>query len=270
MFDQIAIIADTVMTGSLQGKVAIVTGGSSGIGQACAARFAAEGADVVIADLQSGQTTIAEVESHGRRALFVPTDVTDERACQQLVRRAADEMGRVDVVVAAAGVVSAFDGNAESADDSLIGIAMDSFMHVLNVNLIGVMLTNRAAARQMVEQGEGGAIVNLASTACSLPKAGAGPYCVSKAGVAMVTKVLALELADFGVRVNAVAPGPVRTPMLDRVEADPRFSWKPDILPMKRVGTPEEVASTCLFLATGESSFFTGQVLFPAGGQFTG
>lgn len=258
------------MAGSLQHKVAIVTGGSSGIGRACADRFAAEGADVVIADLQDGEATIERVESHGQRALFVRTDVTDERACQQLVHRTVEQMGRVDVAVAGAGIVSALGVHGDSSDGSLTEIGMEDFLAVLNVNLIGVLLTNRAVARQMAAQGDGGAIVNLASTACNLPKAGAGPYCVSKAGVAMVTKVLALELADFGIRVNAVGPGPVRTPMLDRVEADSRFPWEPDVLPMNRVGTADEVASTCLFLASAESSFFTGQVLFPAGGQFTG
>jgi 3-oxoacyl-[acyl-carrier protein] reductase len=130
------------------------------------------------------------------------------------------------------------------------------------------MMTDRALARQMLAQGNGGSIINIASSAAKIPVAGASPYCVSKAGVFMLTKVMGLELAESGIRVNAVGPGFTRTPMWD-VEEGPAYQWAMSITPMHRNGTPDEQANACLFLASDQSSFFTGQMLHPAGGQFT-
>jgi 3-oxoacyl-[acyl-carrier protein] reductase len=132
------------------------------------------------------------------------------------------------------------------------------------------MLTDRALARAMLEHGTAGSIINIASSAGRIPLAGASSYCVSKAGVIMLTKVLALELAQTGIRVNAVGPGYTTTPMWDVEEGSAPYDFAMSITPMGRFGTPEEQAAACLFLASDESSFFTGQTLHPAGGQFTG
>ena len=261
----------------LTGKVAVITGGASGIGQACAVQFARAGADIMVGDVQHAGETVALVEQAGRRCLAVKTDTTSEAECDGLVEAAVNEFGHVDVGVAAAGVATAAGRSnvqARAIDPQaghVVQLQTDEFLRVLDVNLVGVMMTCRALARQMLAQGTGGSIVTIASTAAKIPLAGAAPYCASKAGVAMLTKVLALELADRGVRVNAVGPGYTATPMVAGLEADEHaLDLAMSITPMRRLGTPEEVASACLFLAGDESTYFTGQMLHPAGGQFTG
>jgi NAD(P)-dependent dehydrogenase (short-subunit alcohol dehydrogenase family) len=259
---------------ALQGRVAVITGGASGIGRATAVRFAEEGADVVIGDLAPGDEAVALVEKAGRRAHYVRTDTTSEADCDALVAAAVAEFGRVDVGVASAGISSATSNaerraRLESDAGHVVNVDTDAFRRVLDVNVLGVMMTDRALARQMLAQGEGGSIINIASTAGKIPLAGASPYCVSKAGVWMLTKVMALELATTGIRVNAVGPGYTTTPMWDVPEDSPQHRHAMSITPMGRNGTPAEQAAACLFLATAESSFMTGQILHPAGGQFT-
>lgn len=152
----------------------------------------------------------------------------------------------------------------------VVKLGTEAFRRVLDVNVLGVVHTDRALARQMLAQGTGGSIVNIASSAARIPLSGAAPYCVSKAGVWMLTKVLGLELARSGVRVNAIGPGYTATPMVEGLEDDEAaFELAMGITPMNRLGTPEEIAAACRFLASTESSFFTGQMLHPAGGQFT-
>jgi glucose 1-dehydrogenase len=261
------------MTDALKGKVAVITGGASGIGQATAVRFAEEGADVVIADLQPGDETIRFVEKVGGRAIYIRTDTTNEADCDAMVASAVQEFGHVDVGVAAAGVASIVEdgstGSTEADAGHIINMITENFRKVMEINVIGVMQTDRALARQMLKQGTGGSIVNIASTAAKIPLAGASPYCTSKAGVHMLTKVMALELAETGIRVNAVGPGYTRTPMWDVPEDTPAGQWAMSITPMRRNGRPEEQAAAILFLASDEASFVTGQMLHPAGGQFT-
>jgi glucose 1-dehydrogenase len=261
------------MADALKDKVAVITGGASGIGRACAARFAQEGADVVIADIQDGSETVGLVEEAGRRAIYVRTDTTREAECDAMVQAAVDAFGHVDVGVASAGV-AAISSNGEVSTEAdaghVVKLLAADFARVMEINVLGVMLTGRALARQMLAQGTGGSIVNIASSAAKIPVAGASPYCVSKAGVWMLTKVMGLELAETGIRVNAVGPGFTRTPMWDVAEDSPEHQWAMSITPMHRNGTPDEQANACLFLASDESSFFTGQILHPAGGQFTG
>lgn len=261
----------------LSGKVAVITGGASGIGQACAARFAREGADIVIGDIQSGDETVRLVEEAGQRCRFVETDTTSESDCDELVRAAVDAFGHVDVGVAAAGVASAAGPSnvqtraVDREAGHVVHLDTEEFRRVIDINLVGVTMTCRAMARQMLAQGTGGSIVTIASTAAKIPLAGAAAYCASKAGVAMLTRVMATELADRGIRVNAVGPGYTATPMVEGLERDhAAFDLAMSITPMGRLGTPEEVAATCLFLTSEESSYFTGQMLHPAGGQFTG
>jgi NAD(P)-dependent dehydrogenase (short-subunit alcohol dehydrogenase family) len=141
---------------------------------------------------------------------------------------------------------------------------------VLNVNLTGVMMCDRAAARHMIENG-GGSIINIASGAAKIPIAGAAEYCVSKAGVWMLTKVLAIEIARHNVRVNAIGPGFIETPMTASMRADEqRKQAIVNSVPLGRLGQPEDIANAALFLASDESSYFTGEILFPDGGMFTG
>ncbi|MGD9755137.1 MAG: SDR family NAD(P)-dependent oxidoreductase [Acidimicrobiia bacterium] len=265
------------MADRLAGKVAVITGGASGIGAACARRFAAEGADIVIADLDAERAapTVADVEAAGRRARFVRTDTSLEADNVAMADAAMEAFGRLDCLVAAAGIanadyVSGQDSTATSARDVLRQPLAD-WERVLAVNLTGVMLSDRAIAARMIEAGNGGAIVNIASSAAAIPLRGGADYCVSKAGVWMLTKVLALELVGHGIRVNAIGPGFIETPMTTVMRTDPAGeAMMKRMTPMRRLGQPEEIASTALFLVSEDSSYLTGQLLFPNGGMFVG
>jgi NAD(P)-dependent dehydrogenase (short-subunit alcohol dehydrogenase family) len=270
-----------VNEGRLAGKVALITGGSSGIGRACAQRYAEEGADIVIADrdVSRGRTVVEEIKaSCNGQAVFVEVDVSREESVEEMADRAIREFGRIDTVLAAAGISNAAyvsgETRAHDADfDSrqLINVALADWQRVLAVNLTGVMLTDRAVARRMIAQGRAGTIVNIASTAARVALPGAADYCVSKAGVAMLTHVLAIELIPKNIRVNAIGPGFVATPMTQAMqEDDARRQMMIDMTPMGRVGTPMEMANTALFLACDESSYTTGATLYPNGGMFVG
>lgn len=286
----------------LAGKVAVVTGGASGIGRACALRFAAEGADVLVADidLERGPGVVAEVEAAGRAALFAQTDTASEEACEAMADAAVERFGRIDILVAAAGLAhgasrrgaqpsaaqpSATQQRAKSpagasrrpraATDweagALLNKSLRSWERLLAVNLTGVMLSDRAVARRMIKGGAPGSIINLSSAAAFLPFRGIGDYCVSKAGVWMLTKVLANELARHEIRVNALGPGLVDTPMAATILDDEVASKQiRDITPMKRFAQPEEIAAAALFLASDESAYVTGEMLSVDGGMFTG
>jgi glucose 1-dehydrogenase len=259
------------MAGRLAGKVALITGGGSGIGRACVRRFAAEGAAVCVADRDraGADETIRQLDGAGGRGLAIAVDTTDEAACDAMVRQCVDALGAVDVLVAAAGV-----GSPRPADAfqpfTVLEVPIEQFRAVIDVNLYGVLFSNRAVARWMLAAGRSGSIVNLASIMSRMPSPG-GAYSVSKAGVWMLTKCLARELASRGIRVNAIGPGFIETPMTAPLRADAQRSrWAMDLTPMGRYGTPEEVASTALFLASDEASYFTGELLHPAGGVFVG
>jgi NAD(P)-dependent dehydrogenase (short-subunit alcohol dehydrogenase family) len=261
------------MAGRLADKVALITGGGSGIGRACATRFAAEGAHVCVADLDltAATETARRVEAAGRKALALQVDTADEAANEAVVRGCVEALGGVDVLVAAAGIASPRQSTA-GADrpHTVLSIPTDRFRAVLDVNLYGVLFSNRAVARWMVEHGRRGSLVNLGSIMSKMPSPGAA-YSVSKAGVWMLTKCLAQELAPHGIRVNAIGPGFIETPMTAALRADDqRARWALAMTPMGRYGTPEEVASTALFLASDEASFFTGEILHPSGGVFLG
>jgi NAD(P)-dependent dehydrogenase (short-subunit alcohol dehydrogenase family) len=258
------------MAGRLAGKVALITGGGSGIGRACAIRFAEEGANVCAAD-RDGATaaeTARLVEAKGRKAFSLAVDTTDEPANDAMVARCVESLGGIDVLIAAAGV-----GSPRTASDqphTLLGISTEQFRAVIDVNLYGVLFSNRAVARWMVANHRAGSIVNLGSIMSKMPSAG-GAYSVSKAGVWMLTKALAQELAPQGIRVNAIGPGFIETPMTAALRGDAdRSRWAMNMTPMGRFGTPEEVASTALFLASDDAAFFTGEILHPSGGVFVG
>jgi len=272
------------MPGRMEGRRALVTGGASGIGAATAELFAAEGAAVVLADLdrQAGLAgeVVARIEGKGGTAWFQPVEVRDEAAVQGMVDAAVDRLGGVDAVVASAGVA----GHAEAQfGTGLLGTELAHWQFVLDVNLTGVMLTAQRAARWMVAHETPGTIVTLASSAAKL--SGLGAYSVSKAGLWMYTRGLAAELAPHRIRVNAIGPGLIWTPLVEeairRVMADPAiaaelterggaaglFGGNPlASIPLGRVGQPSDVAYTALFLSCDEGSYYTGALLHPDGG----
>jgi NAD(P)-dependent dehydrogenase (short-subunit alcohol dehydrogenase family) len=261
------------MAGRLADRIALITGGGSGIGRACARRFAEEGAKVCVADrdMAAAMETARQVDPKGRTALAVEVDTTSEAGNDAMVSRCVEQFGAVDVLVAAAGIGSPRRPNA-GADEplSLLSMPIEQFRMVLDVNLYGVLFSNRAVARWMVANHRGGSIVNLGSIMSRMPMIG-GAYSISKAGVWMLTKCLAMELAGHGIRVNAIGPGFIETPMTATLREDAtRSRWAMGMTPMRRYGTPEEIASTALFLASDEASYFTGELLHPSGGVFVG
>ncbi|MCL4147311.1 UNVERIFIED_CONTAM: hypothetical protein GTU68_019130, partial [Idotea baltica] len=248
----------------LADKVAVITGGASGIGRACARRFASEGARVVLGDINvdAAVEAAAQIEADGGTAHAVRLDAASPADNVAMIQAARDKYGRVDAVVAAAGLSHAGYVSDQSVDD---------WQRVMDVNLTGVMLVNQAAAKAMIDGGTPGTIVNIASVAAKVPLRGGADYCVSKAGVWMLTKAFALEMVDYDIRVNAIGPGFIETPMTARMGEDAEGAARMrGMTPMGRLGTVEEIASTALFLSTDQSSYTTGQILFPAGGMFAG
>jgi glucose 1-dehydrogenase len=242
------------------GQVAIVTGGGNGIGRACAEAFAGEGAAVAVADIdgEAGAAVVQAIEGTGGRAIFVETDVGDRAQAQRLVDRTLAELGRLDVLINNAGIIKTAD---------FLEISEADFDAVLRVNLKGVFLVGQAAARAMVRQGKG-AIVNMSSANAVLAIGNQVPYVTSKGAVNQLTKVMALALADKGVRVNAIGPGSILTDLLQVVMSDDAARRR--ILsrtPMGRCGEPSEVAKVALFLASDEASYITGQTIYPDGGR---
>ena len=241
-------------------QVVIVTGGAQGIGRACVEAFAAEGAAVVVADVdaQSGERTAAAIEAQGGRAAFIQTDVGDASQAQRLVDRTLAAFGRLDVLINNAGIIK----TAE-----FLEISEADFDAVLRVNLKGVFLVGQAAARAMVGQGKG-AIVNMSSANAVVAIANQVPYVTSKGAVNQLTKVMALALADKGVRVNAIGPGSILTDLLKVVMSDEAARRR--ILsrtPLGRCGEASEVAKVALFLASDDASYLTGQCIYPDGGR---
>ena len=266
-----------------EGKVAVVTGGASGMGRESSFRLAREGASVVVAGLpddERGTETVSLVEDVGGQAVYVGVDVTKEADCEAMAQAALDHFGRLDLCIAAAGISHAGYISGEVTEgEPLLGGAHRHAIHkpveywekVLAVNLTGVMLTNRAVARVMLAQGEGGAIVNISSGAAKAPIRGMADYCVSKAGVWMMTRCIALELAPAGIRVNTVAPGLIDTPMTLAVTTDEeRRQRRIESIPLNRLGEPADIAEAALFLLSDQSSYITGQILHSDGGVFVG
>jgi NAD(P)-dependent dehydrogenase (short-subunit alcohol dehydrogenase family) len=260
------------MVNELIGKVAIVTGGASGIGAGIVEKFLAEGARVVIADVERdrGETLAAQL---GGDVAFISTDVSKPEQVGALVAHTVESFGRLDVMVNNAGVSSKM--HRSFLDDDLA-----DFQRVMSVNVLGVMAGTRDAARQMATSG-GGSIINLSSIGGIQAGGGVMTYRASKAAVIMFTQSSAIELAHFDIRVNAIAPGSIPTPILasstsgktqeelERFEQKLRAQMRAD-RPLQREGTPEDVAEAALYLAGDRSRYVTGTVMRVDGGTAAG
>ena len=243
----------------LKDRIAVVTGAASGIGKAIAVAFAREGADIVVADKvakdRAGEV-LAGIKAHGRKSLFVQTDVSDEASVQAMAKAALAKFGRVDILVNNAGIFT----------ESLIeNLSIEDWDRVMNVNLRGTFLCTRALIGQMLERRDG-RIINIASQLGQIGGKSVGHYAASKAGVIGFTKSLAREVSTRGVLVNAIAPGPIETPLLAS-ETEAWRSAKLAELPIGRFGTVDEVTPTVLLLASAEGSYYIGQTLGPNGGD---
>lgn len=240
--------------------VTIVTGASTGIGHSAALRFAEEGASVVAADVNvdDGAQTVDEIESMGGEATFVETDVSDWADVQTMVDTAVEEYGGLDFAFNNAGI----EGETEAASDQ----PLENWEQVIDVNLKGVFLSMKAQLPAILESG-GGAIVNTASIAGVVGFPEMTPYVASKHGVLGLTKTAALEYSQQGVRVNAICPGVIDTPMVDRSsEASETVDQAIAATPIGRLGEPEEIGDVAVWLCSEDASFVTGEAMVVDGG----
>lgn len=249
----------TVGAGALEGLTAVVTGAASGIGAGIAVAFAREGADVAVVDLadeESARPVLEAIRALGRRAVLVRADVADEAQVAAMAQRVLAELGQVDVLVNNAGIFT----------QSLVqDMSVAEWDRVLAVNLRGTFLCTRALLGPMLERGFG-RIINIASQLGQIGGVEVAHYAASKAAVIGLTKSLAREVARRGVLVNAIAPGPVTTPLLDG-ETEAWRSAKLAELPLGRFGTVDEITPTAVLLASDDGAFYVGQTLGPNGGD---
>lgn len=246
------------MSMRLKDKVAIVTGAAQGIGFACAKAFAAEGAKVMISDINDdvGEAAAASI---GAQVAYSHCDVGDKGQVDALISTTVEHFGGLDIMLSNAAVLHTGD---------FLEITEEELDDTLRINLKGFFLSGQAAARHMAENGTHGVIINMSSinAVTAIPKA--APYVICKGGVNQLTKVMALSLADKGIRVNAVGPGTILTDMAKKVMAD-EAAYKMILsrTPMGRCGEPEEMASVAVFLASDDSSYITGQTIYADGGR---
>jgi 3-oxoacyl-[acyl-carrier protein] reductase len=245
---------------ALGGKVAVVTGGSRGIGFAIATWLAEHGATVVVSgrDADRVQTAAKELEAHGAPVLGVAADAAKREDADRLVESARERFGRLDILVNNAGI---------TRDGLVIRMKDEDWDRVMEINLRGAFLMTRAAAKAMVRAKSGGRIINIASTAGAMGNAGQANYSAAKAGLIGLTKATARELAHWGILVNAVAPGLIETDMAAALPAEAREALLGQV-PLKRIGTPREVAEMVGFLAGDGAAYVTGQVFHVNGGLY--
>jgi NAD(P)-dependent dehydrogenase (short-subunit alcohol dehydrogenase family) len=253
------------MTKTLEGKVALITGGTTGIGRDTAVLFAKEGAKVVVSGRREteGKETIALAKAAGGEAIFVQSDVSKAADVQSLVKKTVDTFGRLDVAFNNAGVEGQMGPLTEQTEEN--------WDYVHNINLKGLWLCLKYEIQQMLKQGSGGAIVNMSSVAGLIGAPGMGVYIASKHGVLGLTKTAALEWAPKGIRVNAVCPAVIETAMADRAFGDPAIVKAMLALhPLGRFGKPMEIAEAVLWLCSDKSSFMTGHEIVLDGGMLAG
>ena len=245
--------------GKLDGKVAIVTGGASGIGKATAEAFVAEGARVFIGDINSDGIGAMVAQLGHNYVDGTVVDIRDETAVQNMVAGAVRRFGRLDIAFNNAGV-----GGFSPIQD----YPLDQFQRVIDICLTGTFLCIKHESKHLIEAAHGGSIINIASLNAQQATEGFAAYCSAKAGVAMLTKVAALELGRHKIRVNAIGPGLINTPATVGLRGNEDiYNGFIDNSPMGRAGEPEDVANLATFLAADESSLMTGQTLYIDGGQ---
>lgn len=251
------------MSDEMMGKVALVTGGSTGIGRAAALAFASKGAHVVVVadkSVEGGESTVRDIKKLGGDGKFVKSDVSKPSEVASMVDVAVETYGRLDFAFNNAGI--------EAVQKPIHEYPEDIWNNVLNVNLTGVWLCMKYEIRQMLKNG-GGALVNNASVLGISGYPNGSPYVAAKHGVVGITKSVALEYATKGIRINAVCPGFIETDLVKRSgmkENDELYDMVKSLHPMNRLGTPEEVAKATLWLCSDDASFITGHALFVDGG----
>lgn len=253
---------------NLENKIAIVTGGASGLGRSIAKAFAQAGANVVIADIniENAQKTSDEIKKLGKQSFSIETNVTHKKDLQNMVEKAVHEFGKVDILVNSAGI-------GLGGSKLLLELKEEDWDRVIDVNLKGTFLSIQAVANQMIKQKKG-RIINIASISGSIVNRnilgfyGCGVYCASKAGVILLTKALAMELIRYNINVNSISPGNMKTPFnIGNWESDPAgYKDKMDMTPIGRPGTSDELNGLAVYLASDSSSFMTGSDILIDGG----
>lgn len=245
----------------LEGKTALVTGASKGIGYAIAQIFAAQGANVAftyLSSIEKGQALEKELQDMGVKAKGYRSDASDFAAAEQLINDVVNDFGSLDILVNNAGITK---------DNLLLRISESDWDNVININLKSCFNTVKAATKTMMKQ-RSGSIINMTSVVGLKGNAGQTNYSASKAGIVGFTKSVALELGSRGIRSNAVAPGFIETEMTDKLDEKTVQNWR-EAIPLKRGGSTEDVAKACLFLASDMSGYITGQVIQVDGGMLT-
>ncbi len=246
----------------LEGKRALITGGGRGIGLASARRFVAEGAVVVLGDIlvDEGQAAARELTDTGGKASFVECDVTDIGQVNNFIAAGIDFMGGVDILFNNAGVIGPGTAFLEMTEEEM--------RTIMDINVFGAFRMAQATARHMVDQGIAGSIVNTASMLSTLANPDQAAYVSSKHGIHGLTKAMALALAEHGIRVNAIGPGTIKTAVAEAVLVnESAYRRVLSRIPLGYIGEPEDVAGSVVFLASDESSYMTGQIIYPDGGR---
>jgi glucose 1-dehydrogenase len=248
----------------LQGKVAIVTGSTRGIGRGIAERFVKEGAMVVIngRKIEDAERVAKDIDVSGKKTIAIAGDVSNATQANRLVEEAVKRLGRIDIFVNNAGIL---------CFENFLDMKEESWDKIIDVDLKGYFLCTQAAAKQMIKQGGGGKIVNIASIAGVIAYPQLAHYCAAKGGIISMTKVMALELGRHKINVNAIGPGLIESdmtkPMLDDPNSKKMFTAK---IPLGRIGKPEDIAAAAAFLASEDADYITGITLFVDGGWLTG
>jgi len=247
----------------LENRVAVITGGTKGIGLGIAREFVKEGAKVVIGgrNERTGEAGVQALQELGGEAMYVPCDVGDLESLQNIIDRTIERFGRIDIYVSNAGI-------NDPDKTPYLEITPEQYDRIMDVNLRGMFFGDQYAAREMVRQGDGGVIINMSSVNAYLALNMQMVYTTSKGGVQQLTKVQAVELAPYGIKVNAMAPGPIATDLQKSVGSDPQL--QDTILsrtPIGRIGTTEECGRLAVFLASSDSDFIMGQSIYNDGGR---